>query len=152
MLSLSSIMFRMKSNALLLTIITTVSALAIGLLSLSYISYYSAEKSAEQSVPNHFAVGDQKDLAAFTQALTDEDIEFKKTERDVIQVNADLSDIIGASLEVSGQVDSSSMIIPVISDASVKGKDVSPVKRCSRDTVTRSSNSWRFRPQGKLSS
>ncbi|MDI5787791.1 hypothetical protein PO124_02920 [Bacillus licheniformis] len=43
-LSLSSIMFRMKSNALLLTIITTVSALAIGLLSLSYISYYSAEK------------------------------------------------------------------------------------------------------------
>lgn len=34
-LSLSSIMFRMKSNALLLTIITTVSALAIGLLSLA---------------------------------------------------------------------------------------------------------------------
>ncbi|WP_456288741.1 ABC transporter permease [Paenibacillus sp. AK002] len=125
-LSLSSIMFRMKSNALLLTIITTVSALAIGLLSLSYISYYSAEKSAEQSVPNHFAVADQKDISAFIQALTDEDIEFKKTERDVIQVNADLSDIIGASLEVSGQVDSSSMIIPVISDASVKGKDVSP--------------------------
>lgn len=125
-LSLSSIMFRMKSNALLLTIITTVSALAIGLLSLSYISYYSAEKSAEQSVPNHFAVADQKDYAAFIQALTDEDIEFTKTVRDVIQVNADLSDIIGASLEVSGQVDSSSMIIPVISDASVKGTDVSP--------------------------
>ncbi|MBT2763611.1 ABC transporter permease [Paenibacillus sp. ISL-20] len=125
-LSLSSIMFRMKSNALLLTIITTVSALAIGLLSLSYISYYSAEKSAEQSVPNHFAVADQKDFSAFIQALTDEDIEFKQTERDVIQVNADLSNIIGASLEVSGQVDSSSMIIPVISDASVEGIDVSP--------------------------
>lgn len=125
-LSLSSIMFRMKSNALLLTIITTVSALAIGLLSLSYISYYSAEKSAEQGVPNHFAVADQKDYAAFIQSLTDEDIEFTKTVRDVIQVNADLSDIIGASLEISGQVDSSSMIIPVISDASVKGKDVSP--------------------------
>ncbi|MCT1398237.1 ABC transporter permease [Paenibacillus sp. p3-SID867] len=125
-LSLSSIMFRMKSNALLLTIITTVSALAIGLLSLSYISYYSAEKSAEQSVPNHFAVADQKDLGAFMQALTDEDIEFKQTNRDVIQVNADLSNIIGASLEISGQVDSSSMIIPVISDASVEGVDVSP--------------------------
>ncbi|WP_339292002.1 ABC transporter permease [Paenibacillus sp. FSL W8-0187] len=125
-LSLSSIMFRMKSNALLLTIITTVSALAIGLLSLSYISYYSAEKSAEQSVPNHFAVADQKDFSAFIQALTDEDIEFMQTERDVIQVNADLSNIIGASLEVSGQVDSSSMIIPVISDASVEGIDVSP--------------------------
>lgn len=47
-LSLSSIMFRLKSNALLLTIITTVTALAIGLLSLCYISYYSAEKAAEQ--------------------------------------------------------------------------------------------------------
>ena len=49
-LSLSSIMFRMKSNALLLTIITTVSHLAIGLLSLSYISYYSAEKVSRKLV------------------------------------------------------------------------------------------------------
>ena len=53
-LSLSSIMFRMKSNALLLTIITTVSALAIGLLSLSYISYYSAEKMAKNRLPGIF--------------------------------------------------------------------------------------------------
>ncbi|MFB4321965.1 FtsX-like permease family protein [Paenibacillus sp. CR_12] len=124
-LSLSSIMFRMKSNALLLTIITTVSALAIGLLSLSYISYYSAEKSAEQSVPNHFAVADQNDLSAFIQALTDEDIEFKKTERDVIQVGADISQIIGANLEVA-QGNPNSMILPVISDESVEGMDVSP--------------------------
>ncbi|PAC66754.1 hypothetical protein CGS27_31620, partial [Enterobacter cloacae] len=60
-LSLSSIMFRLKSNALLLTIITTVSALAIGLLSLSYISYYSAEKTAEQQIPSHFVMGSEKD-------------------------------------------------------------------------------------------
>ncbi|MGG4106801.1 ABC transporter permease [Paenibacillus lautus] len=123
-LSLSSIMFRMKSNALLLTIITTVSALAIGLLSLSYISYYSAEKSAEGSVPNHFAVADEKDLTAFIQALTEENIEFKQINRDVIQVTADLSDVIGTSLDISGQMEPTA--IPVISDASVKGKDVSP--------------------------
>ncbi|KOR76067.1 ABC transporter permease [Paenibacillus solani] len=123
-LSLSSIMFRMKSNALLLTIITTVSALAIGLLSLSYISYYSAEKSAEQSVPNHFAVADEKDLTTFIQALTDEDIEFKQINRDVIQVTADLSDVIGTSLDTSGQMGPTA--IPVISDGSVKDKDVSP--------------------------
>lgn len=54
-LSLSSIMFRMKSNALLLTIITTVSALAIGMLSLSYISYYSAEAQAKESLPEDFS-------------------------------------------------------------------------------------------------
>lgn len=123
-LSLSSIMFRMKSNALLLTIITTVSALAIGLLSLSYISYYSAEKSAEQSVPNHFTVSDEKDLMTFIQALSDENIEFKQTNRDVIQVTADLSDVIGTSPNISNQ--SGPTAIPVISDASVKGKDVSP--------------------------
>ncbi|MGG3280613.1 FtsX-like permease family protein [Paenibacillus solani] len=123
-LSLSSIMFRMKSNALLLTIITTVSALAIGLLSLSYISYYSAEKSAEQSVPNHFAVADEKDLTTFIQALSDENIEFKQTNRDVIQVTADLSGVIGTSLDTSGQLGPTA--IPVISDASVKDKDVSP--------------------------
>lgn len=123
-LSLSSIMFRMKSNALLLTIITTVSALAIGLLSLSYISYYSAEKSAEQSVPNHFAVADEKDLATFIQALSDENIEIKQTNRDVIQVTADLSDVIGTSLDISGQMGPTA--IPVIGDASVKDKDVAP--------------------------
>ncbi|AWP30468.1 FtsX-like permease family protein [Paenibacillus sp. Cedars] len=126
-LSLSSIMFRMKSNALLLTIITTVSALAIGLLSLSYISYYSAEKSARQSVPNHFTVANSNDLAAYIQALTDENIEFKQTKRDVIQVNADLSQVIGANLEVvSGPGEQQPTVIPVISDESVEGIDVSP--------------------------
>lgn len=123
-LSLSSIMFRMKSNALLLTIITTVSALAIGLLSLSYISYYSAEKSAKQGVPNHFAIAVQDDLAAFTHALAEADIEFKQTDRNVIQVDADVSKIIGSSFEETGQ--NGSMIIAVISDEGIKDVDVSP--------------------------
>lgn len=123
-LSLSSIMFRMKSNALLLTIITTVSALAIGLLSLSYISYYSAEKSAQQSIPNHFAIAVQDDLAAFTHALAEADIEFKQTDRDVIQVDVDVSRIIGSSFEETGQT--GSMIIGVISDEGIKDVDLSP--------------------------
>lgn len=61
-LSLSSIMFRMKSNAVLLTVITTVSALALGLLSLSYISFYSAEKSAKLYVPSDFILTDIQEL------------------------------------------------------------------------------------------
>ncbi|RCX23634.1 bacitracin transport system permease protein [Fontibacillus phaseoli] len=122
-LSLSSIMFRMKSNALLLTIITTVSALAIGLLSLSYISYYSAEKSAQQSVPNHFSVLYEKDLSKFTQALRDHHIEFKETRRDVIIADVDMSKIIGASLK--GE-DYDFMTISVVSDSSLDGVDVTP--------------------------
>ena len=77
-LSLSSIMFRMKSNALLLTIITTVSALAIGLLSLSYISYYSAEKTAEQNVAADFAMTNQKDAKRFEQLLDENNISYSK--------------------------------------------------------------------------
>lgn len=64
-LSLSSIMFRMKSNALLLTVITTVSALAIGLLSLSYISYYSVGASARESSPDDYGFLQKADEAGF---------------------------------------------------------------------------------------
>ena len=85
-LSLSSIMFRMKSNALLLTIITTVSALAIGLLSLSYISYYSAEKSAKNNVAADFSITNTQDAEKFKETLMTNQIEFKEKKIDVIQV------------------------------------------------------------------
>lgn len=122
-LSLSSIMFRMKSNALLLTIITTVSALAIGLLSLSYISYYSAEKSAEQSVPNHFSVLYEDDAAKFTEALQKNNIEFKETRREVTMVDMDASKIISSDI---GKKDNNIMTLAIVSDATVEGVDVSP--------------------------
>ncbi|MDN4071006.1 FtsX-like permease family protein [Paenibacillus vini] len=122
-LSLSSIMFRMKSNALLLTIITTVSALAIGLLSLSYISYYSAEKSAEQSVPNHFSVLYEDDAAKFTEALQKNNIGFKETRREVTMVDMDASKIISSDI---GKKDNNIMTLSIVSDATVEGVDVSP--------------------------
>src|SRR5690606_19975769 len=92
-LSLSSIMFRMRSNSLLLTVITTVSALAIGLLSLSYISYYSAEKAAREYVPNHFVLVNEEAAGQFTEGLTDKKIPFTETSIPVVQVDTDLSDI-----------------------------------------------------------
>lgn len=122
-LSLSSIMFRMKSNALLLTIITTVSALAIGLLSLSYISYYSAEKSAEQSVPNHFSVLYEDDAAKFTEAIQKNNIGFKETRREVTMVDMDASKIISSDI---GKKDNNIMTLAIVSDATVEGVDVSP--------------------------
>ena len=124
-LSLSSIMFRMKSNALLLTVITTVSALAIGLLSLSYISYYSAEKSAEQSVPNDFSVLQPADKELFTKALAEQNIAYTEIQREVLQVNADLSGVIGAGIDY-GDRDTGNVPIAVVSEESVPGKDVAP--------------------------
>ncbi|CEG34184.1 FtsX-like permease family protein [Peribacillus simplex] len=119
-LSLSSIMFRMKSNAILLTIITTVSALAIGLLSLSYISYYSAEKSAQSSIPNDFSMTDKGDADAFKEALSDSKIDYDAKMIYVIQVDVNVKEIMETSLE-GVNFDSDIMTVPVISDESVKG-------------------------------
>ncbi|WP_071459653.1 ABC transporter permease [Bacillus massilinigeriensis] len=121
-LSLTSIMFRMKSNALLLTVITTVSALAIGLLSLSYISYYSAEMQSKQFVVGDFALTTKQDGKRFEQELKANIISYKKEEIPVIQVNADISDLMQKRLEMNMNPDKTP--IPVVSEASVKGLNV----------------------------
>ena len=122
-LSLSSIMFRMKSNALLLTVITTVSALAIGLLCLSYISYYSAEKSAEDYVPNDFSINNTKDAASFKAALDRKKIAYTEKKIDVTQVKANVKNILENNLE-GPMVDSSAMVFSVVSEKSVSSVNV----------------------------
>jgi bacitracin transport system permease protein len=124
-LSLSSIMFRMKSNALLLTIITTVSALAIGLLSLSYISYYSAEKSAENNVAADFSLTNTEDAEQFKEELDANNIQYSEKVIDVIQVNANIEQILDANLN-GLNVDPNLMTLPVISDQDVENIDLSP--------------------------
>ncbi|MGG3800686.1 FtsX-like permease family protein [Metabacillus fastidiosus] len=122
-LSLSSLMFRMKSNALLLTIITTVSALAIGLLSLSYISYYSAEKSAENNVAADFSITNTEDAERFEHALKEKNIGYSEKRIDVIQVNANVKDISDIRLE-GLNFDPNIMTIALISDKNVKNINV----------------------------
>jgi bacitracin transport system permease protein len=124
-LSLSSIMFRMKSNALLLTIITTVSALAIGLLSLSYISYYSAENSAKNEVAGDFSFTNPKNAGQFEKSLAAKGIQYNEKRIEVLQVNANLKPIIGTNM-VSLKFDPKNMPISVISDRAAPGMDVSP--------------------------
>lgn len=102
-LSLSSIMFRMKTNSMLLTIITTVSALAIGLLSLTYISYYSTEASAKKQLPDDFTFLKEDGLNQFEKALGDNHIDYSENRIDVLQVAVDLEGI------VSGKVDGIAM-------------------------------------------
>ncbi|MDR4935050.1 ABC transporter permease [Rossellomorea marisflavi] len=125
-LSLSSIMFRMKSNSLLLTVITTVSALAIGLLSLTYISYYSADKTAISQTPNHFALQDENDLKIFEEALKQKEIPYDVTKIEVIQVNTDLSAIMKQKENEGFQMDTRNTQMAVISDKDVKGVNLSP--------------------------
>lgn len=52
----STIMFKMKSNAFLLTLITTITAISLTAMSLAYISYYSAERMVESSHPYDYSL------------------------------------------------------------------------------------------------
>ena len=123
-LSLSSIMFRMKSNAFLLTVITTVSALAIGLLSLSYISYYSAEKSAERSVPNDFSIFYPEDADTFEKALADAGISYSVKEIEVYQANVNMEEVLSSGTE-GLNLDTASLQTAVIGESSVEGLELS---------------------------
>ncbi len=119
-LSLSSIMFRMRSNSVLLTVITTVSALAIGLLSLTYISYYSAVKSADETVVNDFSVPNEEHAKQFTDLLDAKQIGYSKTEIDLMSVNTDLSNVLTVEEEELQKTP-----MTVVSDRFVEDIDVS---------------------------
>ncbi|RFB14869.1 ABC transporter permease [Bacillus sp. HNG] len=120
-LSLSSIMFRMRSNSVLLTVITTVSALALGLLSLTYISYYSAEKAAGESVVNDFSIPNEERANQFTDILDDAHISYTKTEIDLMNVKTDLSNVL--EIEDTELLDLTAPMT-VVSDRFVENIDV----------------------------
>lgn len=123
-LSLSSIMFRMKSNALLLTVITTVSALAISLLSLSYISYYSTDAQAKSSVPNDFVFTTEQTKAQFVAELDARQITFNVIHRQPISVDIDASQIMsGGGFEAQGE---HTFVAPVLSESMVEGIKLEP--------------------------
>ncbi|MFJ7744468.1 FtsX-like permease family protein [Peribacillus sp. NPDC097295] len=124
-LSLSSIMFRMKSNSVLLTIITTVSALAIGLLSLTYISYYSSEKMAKSYIPSDFSMAYSEDSKKLKDALTTKSIGYNENKIEVIWAKVNIKDILESTLE-EANFDPNIMNLAIISDRSVKRIDVTP--------------------------
>lgn len=124
-LSLSSIMFRMKTNSMLLTIITTVSALAIGLLSLTYISYYSTEASAEKQLPDDFTFLQEDGLNQFEKALGDHHIDYSVNRIEVLQASVDLEDIVSGKVDgIAMDVSKSQMAIIRADEVGLKlGKD-----------------------------
>lgn len=123
-LSLSSIMFRMRSNSLLLTVVTTVSALAIGLLSLSYISYYSAEKSAKNYIVYDFSIPNEENAEQFTALLEENQIDFHQTKIKMLAVNSDISNIVQTSLTDIAWMEDSQVPIIIVSDNDIKDLNV----------------------------
>ncbi|ARF17046.1 ABC transporter permease [Sporosarcina ureae] len=123
-LSLSSIMFRMKSNSFLLMIITSLSALSIALLSLSYISYYSVEKSVERTIPADFTIPDTTRAMEFTQALESESIAYTETAIDLLTTPVDLSRVLSIPGGDSQDVSYTETEMIVISDEGLSEIDV----------------------------
>lgn len=124
-LSLSSIMFRMKSNSLLLTIITTVSALAIGLLSLTYISYYSAEKLAVSEVPSDFSLDNVQNADMVKETFTMNQIDFTAHEIDVINASVNINGILDSNAgPLTLDINPTKLRMPIVSDRAVNGVDV----------------------------
>ncbi|MFY3792654.1 FtsX-like permease family protein [Ureibacillus sp. MALMAid1270] len=99
-LAVTPIMHRMKSSAKSLTLITTLTALAIGIASLSYISYYSSETNARQSSPyDYFIINNQG--IEFLEQLTEEGIEYKKETYQVSEVQLNLKNLVSEKLKDS---------------------------------------------------
>lgn len=124
-LSLSSIMFRMKSNSLLLTIITTVSALAIGLLSLTYISYYSAEKVAVSNVPSDFSLDNVQNADMVKETFTINHIDFTAHEIEVTNASVNIKGILDSNAgPLALDINPTRLTMPIVSDRDIKGVDV----------------------------
>ncbi|PID20445.1 bacitracin ABC transporter permease [Sporosarcina sp. P3] len=123
-LSLSSIMFRMKSNSFLLMIITSLSALSIALLSLSYISYYSVEKTVERTIPADFTIPDTTRAKEFTQALESKNISYTETAVDLLTTPVDLLRVLSIPGGESQNMSYTDTEMIVISDEGLSEIDV----------------------------
>ncbi|PTI29168.1 ABC transporter permease [Mammaliicoccus vitulinus] len=87
--STSSIMHKMKTNALSLTIIAIVSAMSVGLLALSYVSYYNAAETARNNAPDDYIFINKDANNQFKKALNDNNIKFKENNYHVTRYEID---------------------------------------------------------------
>jgi len=150
-LSLAAMMFRMRSNALLLTIITLISALAISLSSLAYISYHSAEKVAEQMVPHHFSIFNETDMNDFQAMLEGQEIAFTAEKMEVLKLNVDVTQALEAGSYDNLDIrDDPRLQLVVISDQATKKLDVSANEVVLNEGIDELEEMLSFREVGKV--
>jgi len=99
-LSITPIMHRMKGNALSLSIITLMTAMALAILSLSYIAYYSSEAQTNDYMPFvDMAILNHKGEKKFENALQNENIDYKKYNFDLLDVQIDTTTLLEQELD-----------------------------------------------------
>lgn len=114
--STSSIMHKMKTNALSLTIIAIVSALAVGLLSLSYISYYNAAETARDTSPDDYIFIKEDKAKQFKEELKNAGIPYKVHDFHVTFYKLDDSKVFKARNDMEGQQSNSPTVVAKASD------------------------------------
>lgn len=92
-LAVSPIMHRMKSNALSLSIITILTALALTVLSLSSITYYSIGAQTEQYTPYDMSVANDEG-GAFEQSLRKKGIGYTADHYELLNVPVDFKPLM----------------------------------------------------------
>lgn len=99
-LAVTPIMHRMKGNSKSLTLITLLTGLAVGIMSLSYIAYYSSGADARQASPYDYIVLNNKGIE-FIDQLERAGIEFEQDTYHMSGVMLNIKDLASENLQAS---------------------------------------------------
>lgn len=113
-LAITPIMHRMKGNSKSLTLITLLTGLAVGIMSLSYIAYYSSETNARQASPYDYILLNGKGTE-FVDLLEQNGIGFEKDSYQISSVMLSIKDLVSEQLQnsVVNTKESSTPVIPL---------------------------------------
>ena len=120
-LSVTSVMFKMRSNAFLLTAIAVITAISITAMSLSYITYYSTDKMLDSRTPYDYTVNSTEEIDFYEELLNEEGYEIDRMEKSFMHYNV-------ATTEENTKVELDnleSIGLVIASDAEFDGFDVS---------------------------
>jgi len=119
-LSLSTIMHRMKANAMSLTTITVLSATTLAILTLTYISYYSTDSVAKQAVPYDYIMYEDTGFELVGE-FDKEGIQYTRYDIDVLAVPADVRPLLVKDAALNKSI-STELGVQVISLKAIQNK------------------------------
>lgn len=92
MLSVSTMMYRIKANARVLTLITILSATTLVAVGVTYSSYYNTKADARSMQPYDYTLYSKKAAQEFMDVLDELDIQSNRYVYHIVKHSADLSD------------------------------------------------------------
>lgn len=134
-LSLTRIMFKMKSNSFLLTMISVISALSIGLMSLAYITYYSFESLIEDTMPHDYTFYEEEGLDFYETLLEEADVDYQPFTVAATDSIVKIDGAIQGDFEGMG-FDDPTLNMAVVSDADLDDVSLEPNQTVITGTST----------------